>query len=106
MKNIKRLIIKATLTVGAALLGAVSLVGTASANSITLTGPGSVNVISSTTTTTTVTTNTNLIGLTSLNFQTAVSGSANVSGNTIGGSATTGPASNWSNSWFNLYISN
>ncbi len=62
--------------------------------SIGVTGPGSTNIIGSTTTNTYTQTTTNNVGVSNTNNQTAVSGPANVSGNTIGGSAVSGSASN------------
>ncbi len=62
--------------------------------SVSLTGPGS-TTNTSINETTNVTSNTNNnVAVTNVNTQIATSGSANVSGNTVGGSATTGNASN------------
>lgn len=107
MKELKRKIVRGAAALGASIVSFVVLAsGVASAQSITLTGPGSFNSITTTTTTTTVKTNTNIVGLTNFNTQTALSGPATSMFNTIGGPATSGAASNWASSWYSVYINN
>ena len=77
--------------------GAVVLFGAGAAlaadASVDTTGPSSQNVVSITETTTVSTMNHNNISVTNTNDQTSSTGSANVSGNTDGGSAISGDAS-------------
>lgn len=68
--------------------------GGSGGGSISNTGPGSSNVISSNTSNNTTVTNNNNVSLANSNSQTAKSGDAVVAGNTFGGSASTGNASN------------
>ncbi len=91
------------LSASIAIAGAAST--PASAASITFTGPGSFNQINQSYTKTVTKTNVNLVGVSSLNFQNATTGSALVFFNTFGGSATTGSATNYSsnNTWIGIY---
>lgn len=76
------------------------------AASITNTGPGSTNDVITTNTSETNVMNTNDVGVSTSNEQNAVSGPANVSGNTNGGSATSGAAANTSDTSLALTINN
>lgn len=75
-------------------------------NTISTTGPHSVNLISSKTTNNVTVTNTNDVTINNTNNQTAISGNANVSGNTRGGSAVTGDATNVNSTRFDVAIMN
>jgi hypothetical protein len=77
-----------------------------SSGTISNTGPGSSNSITTHQTATTTVTNDNDISVTNLNHQDSSSGDAEVEGNTTGGSATTGDASNTNSSNFDLTVSN
>lgn len=74
--------------------------------SITLTGPDSHNSIESHSTNTTNVQNTNAFMVNTANLQSARSGSASVRGNTLGGSAASGDASNVSTTEVMLHVSN
>ena len=90
---IKRLSLLGT-TVGGSVF--LAFTGGASANSsITTTGPGSYNVITSNFSSWWSKANNNHLWVNNWSSQNAHSGNANVSGNTNGGSASTGDASNW-----------
>lgn len=84
-----------------ALTGMLSLVAIAPAfaadSSITTTGPDSTNKVENTSTNTITETNNNNLSVNTNNSQTASTGSAKVSGNTTGGSAMSGNASNSNN---------
>src|SRR3954468_5342332 len=69
-------------------------VATAQSGTISTTGPGSFNQVSFNQLINWLQQNFNNVGVTNSNSQTAVSGSANSSGNTIGGGAFSGSASN------------
>jgi hypothetical protein len=88
--------ITARVLLAASVLGIAGLVGlsAASADSIKNSGPFSTNVISNVHYNSVTKFNETEVLATSSNTQTAVSGSANVSGNTVGGNATSGSASN------------
>lgn len=70
------------------------------------TGPHSFNLISSRSNINEEVTNTNNVDITNTNTQTAVSGNATVSGNTRGGSARTGNATNTNSTDIEVAISN
>lgn len=70
------------------------------------TGPDSVNVVKSNTNVNTSVSNTNNLSVTNTNYQQASSGSAEVEGNTTGGSAVSGNASNTNNSTFSFNVTN
>lgn len=73
---------------------------------ITMTGPSSNNQVFLNRTNALTVTNNNNIPVNTVNTQTAVSGSANVSGNTFGGSAITGNASNTNNTSVSVNVAN
>lgn len=73
---------------------------------IDTTGPRSSNVVKSTNSSTVTVNNTNTVELENVNGQLAASGDARVSGNTTGGSATSGDASNTNSSSFTIDIKN
>lgn len=75
-------------------------------STISNTGPHSFNLISSSSSSNVETTNTNNVDIMSTNNQTAVSGNATVSGNTRGGSATTGDATNTNSTDIEVAIAN
>lgn len=75
-------------------------------NTISDTGPHSFNLISSKSTSNVEVTNNNHVDITNNNMQTAVSGNANVSGNTRGGSAITGNATNTNRTDIEVAIDN
>ena len=91
--------------VGAGLAG-WGAAGGSSVASINLTGPQSNNQIFDTQTNNLVVTNNNNLSVTNNNSQSASSGDAKVFGNTTGGSAITGNASNSNTSSVNLNVSN
>jgi len=91
---------------GGALLGGWWGAGAGDVASINLTGPNSNNQVFLNRTNTLTLTNNNVIPVTTNNVQTAVSGSANVSGNTFGGSAITGNAQNSNNTTVGVNVSN
>jgi len=70
------------------------------------TGPLSNNVISANVKSNTSVTNNNNVNINNSNNQVARSGNANVSGNTFGGSASTGDASNWNSTDLQVAITN
>jgi hypothetical protein len=74
--------------------------------SINLTGPNSNNQVRFTDNRTLRVTNTNKVDVDNHNYQDAYSGSATVSGNTIGGSATSGSASNTNNTSTSVNVRN
>lgn len=73
---------------------------------INMTGPGSHNYVNLSHKNSLSVTNTNNIPVTTVNTQTAVSGSANVSGNTYGGSAITGNATNTNTQSVSINVTN
>jgi hypothetical protein len=73
---------------------------------ITTTGPSSNNQVFLNRTNTMTVTNNNSVPITTVNTQTALSGSANVSGNTFGGSAITGNASNTNTQTISVNVTN
>lgn len=75
-------------------------------NTISTTGPHSVNLISSKSSRVVQITNTNNVTINNTNNQTAISGNASVSGNTRGGSAVTGDATNINSTRFDVAIMN
>jgi hypothetical protein len=77
-----------------------------SAGDISTTGPGSDNRTSWSLNVDTSVRNDNDVHVTNTSTQTATTGSANVSGNTTGGSAVSGDASNTNNSTFDISITN
>jgi len=80
--------------------------GGGSGSSISNTGPWSNNTVSTTVRNNSSVTNNNNVRLSNSNNQTASTGNATVSGNTFGGSATTGDASNWNSTSQSVAISN
>lgn len=80
--------------------------GTTTTGSINNTGPYSTNTIDNTVRNKTSVSNDNNIYLRNSTDQTAVSGNANVSGNTNGGNATSGNASNSNSSSFTVEVNN
>lgn len=82
--------------------------GTLQKNAATIenTGPNSENKVIESNQSTTTVTNTNDIAVTNTNKQAAVSGSASVTENTTGGSATSGDASNANNTSLKINIAN
>ncbi len=97
MKQIARLGV-----IGASVItsGCLALSGAVSADSITNTGPGSSNIIMSKLSSSSRTTNNNNVSINTSNYQTAQTGTANVSGNTSDspGMCNDGYQSDWS-SW-------
>lgn len=75
-------------------------------SSISNTGPHSFNLISARSSQDTEIVNTNNVSIDNTNSQTAISGNANVSGNTRGGSAVTGDATNVNSTRFDVSIMN
>lgn len=73
---------------------------------INTTGPSSHNYINLNRDSSLRVTNTNTIPVTTVNTQTAVTGSANVSGNTYGGSAVTGNATNTNTQTVSINVAN
>lgn len=91
---------------GAALLGGWWSANAGDSAVINTTGPSSNNQVFLNRTNALTLNNTNNIPVTTVNTQTALSGSANVSGNTFGGSAITGNASNSNNTSVSLNVAN
>ncbi len=89
-------------------LGLSGMFGGSGANSASIdtTGPGSRNSVSFNDHTYVRVSNDNDLRVTNTNFQDAHSGNARVSGNTTGGSAITGDASNSNSQTVNLSVSN
>lgn len=77
----------------------------ADTGSISNTGPGSTNSISFTETNNAFLNCVNAVNVTNVNNQTAVSGGATVSNNTVGGGATSGSASNSNSTSANIGVS-
>lgn len=80
--------------------------GAVADGSIDTTGPNSTNVISTKSYVKSKVENNNTVSVSNSTSQSATTGLVNVSGNTTGGSATSGDATNTSTSTFNLNISN
>jgi hypothetical protein len=99
--------VSATINNSASAAHVAPLMGGGSASgSISNTGPGSNNLVSSVVNTTSVVTNNNNVEVSNYNHQDADTGDAKVYGNTTGGSATSGSASNTASSTFSFNISN
>lgn len=92
MKKLSKLVASAALCVS--LFGGVAAAQAANTCTITNTGANSVNTCTFTATNVVTVTCTNTVTVTNVNLQNAVSGSANVSGNSVSGTATSGNASN------------
>lgn len=87
--------------------GSFGLAGVASASaSIAYTGPYSYNYVTQSDWNSFRRANWNSVGITNNTNQHATTGNAVVYGNTIGGSATSGPAYNTANTWTNAQVNN
>lgn len=106
MKDMKLKVLART----AALSGLLTLAGAGAALAddgvISTTGPGSVNTITSNNTSILFESNVNSVTVTNSNTQIGTSGAANVSGNTTGGSATSGTVTNTNNAVTSVSINN
>ncbi len=94
----------------AALSGLLTVAGAGAAfadsGTISTTGPNSTNVITSSETNTVVVSNTNNVSVSNSNSQSGTSGAASVTGNTLGGSATSGGVTNTNTGFTTVSINN